>query len=183
MSLSLRGSEPHPDAWRTYDGGVLRVGVRIRKPISAALALLLAAALFAGAASFFTFASPTIGKWVFSGLCLLMGLGALHGVLWLGFGSCELTISSNEFVLRRRAGPLVYTKRMAASDVRKVERVEQINTRNGKRLATVFHVFGRYRRWRFGETLSLPAADHLWADLSRGWKSSTRIENVDPSAD
>lgn len=183
MSLSHRGTRLSPDAWRTDDGGELRVGVRIRKPFSAAFALVLAAALFAGAAAFVFLAPPTIGKWVFSGLCLLMGIGALHGVLWLGFGSCELTISSGELVLRQRAGPLVYTKRMAASDVRKVERVEQINTRNGKRIATAFYVFGRYRRWRFGETLSLPAADHLWADLSRGWKSSTRFEKVDPNAD
>ncbi len=183
MSLSLRGAESAPEVWRIDDGRRLRVGVRIQKPISAAFALLLAAALLAGSAAFVNFAPPSIGKWVFSFLCLLMGLGALHGVLWLGFGSCELTISSNELVLCQRAGPFVYTKRMAVADVRKVERVEQMNTRNGKRVSTRFYVFGRYRRWRFGEALSLPAADHLWSDLARGWKSSTRIKFVDPTAD
>lgn len=147
--------------------------------------MLVAAVVLLGFAITFVVleAKPALGAWVFIGFCVVMGVACLHSAFWHAFGSCELAFSSTHLTLYHRCGPFTRTRRMQNVDVRKVERVEQINSRNGNPYWTRLYVYGPGRPWMFGQTLSRPAVDHLWAELSRRWKSSIRIEKVDPYAD
>lgn len=185
MNDADTGSEHNAEAWRTQSGDVLHVGVRVRRPFRAIL-ILGFAAIPIGIAVIcaLPLAPPSVGKWVAFGACTLIGIAALHFALWLAFGKCELAFSPHEMILRQRSPLFTSTKRVALSDIRKVERVEQVNANNGKRIATVFYVFGPSRlSWTFGYNLTAPAADHLWAALSRGRKSPTRFEKITPSSD
>jgi hypothetical protein len=174
-----------PGSWHTEEGDAVRTGVRIRRPgpavfgvvfgvLSVGLALLWikqengnSTVLWAGSA--------------FGSVCMLMGL---FFALQAARGFYELVVSPGELVVRRGAGPLIFTRSFRNSDVRKVERVEQISTTDGKRLGTRFYVFRAHGRpWMFGNLLREAEANHLWAALSKGRKSSSRIERISPSSD
>ena len=120
---------------------------------------------------------------VFLGVFAVIGLlGVLAGI-WVAFGWFELQLSGAEVALRTGIGPVHRTRRMAAADVRKVERVDTDHAKTGKPLYTTLYVFGTDRTWAFGRPLRRSAIDHLWRDLSAGRASSRRTKLEVPSSD
>ena len=171
--------EPRPRMWRNESGGELRVVAMIARPGLAAIALLISTVALGATITFVLLAPSTYGKWAYCGLCFVIGLAGLHGAWFNAFGWCELVFSKQDLTLRQGVGPLIFTKRMTWEEFRKSERVERVDADNGRRMETVFQIFGSRRwPWRFGYSLTPEAADHLWADLSRYGRSSTRVEQV-----
>lgn len=181
----MRRADPPAGGWQTEVGDSVHTGVRIRRlgPTIFFLFFTVCSAGF-GVLWFNQNSTNPSSQWIgcsFTVFCIVAGL---FGALQAGRGAYELIVSPGTLVVRRSAGPITFTRRFRAVDVRKVERVEQVSTTDGKRLGTRFYVFpDNGRAWMFGNNLSEPEADHLWAALSKGRKSSARIDRISPSPD